>query len=153
MIRGNIILLGTSRIKREFAKQKVNADAAFRQGLLKGGQFLLSESKKIVPYKTGALSKSGYAVNNPDRTIAPNTEVGFGDRRKTILGAAGHHPKNYAVEQHENLEYFHKGNREAKYLLTPVLVRQRDIVKTVKKAFEKYILRKKNAIASGKPIL
>lgn len=60
-------------------------------------EFVLDESRKQVPYRTGALSRSG----------APDAE-GY--------EATVSYDTPYAIKQHENRKYNHADGRKAKYL-------------------------------------
>ena len=76
----------------------------FFEELVKIADEILDRSKdRYVPYLDGALHDSGTVIPHPGRY--PSVEIGFG-------GAA----VNYAVLQHENMEFKHPGGRKAKYL-------------------------------------
>lgn len=62
--------------------------------------FLLDESRKQVPYDTGALSRSGLvSADGLHATVSYDTP--------------------YAVRQHESMTYRHAAGRKAKYLEDP----------------------------------
>lgn len=71
-------------------------------GLKKALEHLLSESRKIVPYKTGHLSDSG--------------GIDIQGREGSVF-----YDTPYAVEMHENLAIRHPNGRKAKYLERPAL--------------------------------
>jgi hypothetical protein len=66
-------------------------------------EHLLAVSRTLVPYKTGALSRSG-----------ETRKTGEGQYEVTYTAA-------YALEMHENLMIHHPGGRIAKYLEKPAL--------------------------------
>lgn len=74
------------------------------QGLRKASEHLLGESRKQVPHETGALEASG---------VAQVDERG--------LSASVSYDTPYAVRQHEEIDYVHKGKpgAKAKYLEDP----------------------------------
>jgi hypothetical protein len=83
------------------AMQRVGA------GLYRGGQAIIADAVGLVPVDTGVLRDSAIVqepvVNGDEVTV----ELGFG-------GAAS----DYAIEQHENLDYKHPNGGQAKYLET-----------------------------------
>jgi len=64
---------------------------------------LLSDAKSEAPIKTGTLRRSGFV-----RKISNGYEIGFG-------GEAS----NYAIVQHERLDFSHPRGGKAKYLEDP----------------------------------
>lgn len=74
----------------------------FVDGLLDAAEFLLEESRKIVPIEEGTLERSGAATL--DRQ-AEEAAVSFDTQ--------------YAVPQHEHLDWEHDPGRQAKYLEQP----------------------------------
>ena len=67
------------------------------RGMLAGAELLLDESNRKVPLETGTLIRSGTAA-------AQGNEAAVG------------YNTPYAVRQHEELGYAHKGKGEAKFL-------------------------------------
>jgi hypothetical protein len=86
----------------EAVERKLRAATAL--GLTKWSEYVLQESRNVVPLDEGTLERSGTA------SVDPRT-----------LTAAVSYDTPYAVEQHENLEIVHPGGREAKYLERPWL--------------------------------
>ena len=76
--------------------------AAGADGITKGVEHWLTESRQEAPIEEGTLERSGAA------TV---------DRRK-LTGAVSYDTP-YAVRQHEELEYRHDTGRKAKYLEDP----------------------------------
>ena len=92
-------------VDRLFTKQGETA-RGMERGLLKAAQFLLAESKKVVPFRTGKLHDSGFAHKRPNTSgFKAAIDVGFSAR--------------YAEIQHETLTYVHKAGRIALYLKLP----------------------------------
>lgn len=78
------------------------------EGLRRGLEHILAESKKIVPLEEGTLERSGrVSVDGLNGTVSYDTV--------------------YAVRQHEELTWRHLPGRSAKYLEIPVN-RERDVV-------------------------
>lgn len=82
---------------------------AFQRGSARGvgiaAEYVLAESRRIVPHDTGVLERSGKA----------STET----RGATVRGAVSYDTP-YAVRQHEGTHYRHKKGRRAKYLEGPL---------------------------------
>lgn len=82
------------------------------------GEDLLSKSRGLVPVDTGSLRDSGYSVVESG-PMGPVLTVGY--------------PKDYAVVQHEDLEFFHSKG-QAKYLEQPFNENKGRFVEIVKDA-------------------
>lgn len=78
--------------------KKLAADGT-AQGLFEGAEHVLQVSKTRVPHEEGTLERSG--ASSVDRASLRSAVV---------------YDTPYAVAQHENLEYNHKGKGQAKYL-------------------------------------
>lgn len=80
-------------------------EEALRYGL----EPIFATSQELVPLKTGALQASGYleVITRKGRIEA---EIGY---------AKGGVP-DYAIEQHENLDFYHQPPRQAKFLQTAI---------------------------------
>src|SRR5690606_15925158 len=76
--------------------------AAVSSGLLKAAEHILTESRPEVPIEEGTLERSGVA------------SVDAGQ-----LTAAVSYDTEYAVVQHERMDYRHDAGRKAKYLEDP----------------------------------
>lgn len=81
-------------------------ESAFK-GLQQGAEHLLQVSRTRVPIEEGTLERSGVA--SADRATL-TAAVSYGGSGKT---------KDYAVVQHERLDFRHAEGRTAKYLEAP----------------------------------
>lgn len=72
------------------------------RGILVGAEYLLTESRKVVPLDEGTLERSGTASVDEDELIGAVT-----------------YDTPYAVRQHEELNWRHAPGRQAKYLEQP----------------------------------
>lgn len=73
------------------------SEAGAERAMLAGAELLLDESNRKVPLETGTLERSGNtAAQGYEATVGYNTP--------------------YAVRQHEEVGYNHKGKGEAKFL-------------------------------------
>lgn len=82
---------------------------AVEAGLYMAANNIMARSKRLVPVDLGALKGSGYVTlpqRSPSKTLV---EMGYG-------GTA----KDYAVPQHERLDFKHPDGGQAKYLSTAV---------------------------------
>lgn len=77
-------------------------DAGFK-GLMRAGEYLLSESDARVPFEEGTLSQSG----------ATSTDAG-------AKQVAVSYDTPYAARQHEDLSLKHTDGRQAKFLENPL---------------------------------
>ncbi len=94
-----------SNIEAKGEEMKRDA-AAF---LYRRAQYVMTESKREVPVKTGALASSGF-VEQPDVSRGSiSVTMGYG-------GPA----REYAIPVHEDLTARHTEGRKAKYLEDPV---------------------------------
>lgn len=76
--------------------------AAARRGVILWGEWILEQSRRIVPLDEAVLANSGAVTPSPD-----------GDRSYISFDT------RYAVRQHEELGWRHLPGRQAKYLETP----------------------------------
>jgi hypothetical protein len=83
------------------------------QGMYKGGELLLEKSNAIVPLDEGPLQDSG----------AVDTDK--------VSKVSVYYDTDYAIDQHENLQYSHSAGREAKYLENSALRNEAGIIETV----------------------
>lgn len=92
---------------------------------------ILADSQAIVPFDEGILSSSSKVYGPRTRGDVIQAEIGYG-------GAA----KDYALIQHENLEYRHAEGREAKYLEKPAQAHAgsygRRLVSELRAAFQRF---------------
>lgn len=95
------------------------------EGVQDVGLDLLSESVKLAPVQTGTLRGSGYVEFNSQQ-IAEGTEMGTIISNPLRLGAIDNpsaevgFSEEYAVKQHEEIEYNHPKGGQAKYLEEPM---------------------------------
>ena len=73
------------------------------RGLRRAAEFVLGESRQVVPIEEGTLSRSGAT-----------------DVDETLLVATVSYDTPYAVRQHEELAWHHDAGRHAKYLELPL---------------------------------
>lgn len=75
------------------------------------GYGILARGQDLVPFDTGALFDSG-EVSEPEGVLGSyvSIEIGFGNEKV-----------NYAIIQHENLEYKHPNGGQAKFLEQPCM--------------------------------
>lgn len=130
----HIQVSGLSDVAAVLAAGQKNILHATKQALYAEAQVVLSESKRQVPFRYGALSGSGmvhqpYSVGNKAAV-----EISYG-------GAA----VDYAFVQHENLNFRHAPGRKAKYLEDPV-VDARDRLGERIKLLVEHILRRSGAV-------
>lgn len=104
------------QLEKAFAMYPKATDLAIRQSLYRNALLMFAESQIQVPFREGHLQKSGF--------VEPPTAVG---QPEVIIGYGGD-AVDYAIEQHENLEYNHATvyngfdtRRKAKFLEDPVL--------------------------------
>jgi hypothetical protein len=95
------------RLRFEEGKILAIMESASAEALERPLEWLLSQAQDLVPLDKGPLLESG-------RVVIANNEAGavvFGDEET----------EDYAVVQHENLDYQHAPGRQAKYLEEPFL--------------------------------
>jgi len=119
---GGIQIFGISRTKKRVDALARADKKALRRGMAKAGRFLLRESKKLVPVKTGRLKDSGKSkvLNNSDKH--PEYIVSFN--------------KKYAIYVHENLHVFHPIG-QAKFLEQPAREYRRTLIYIIENEVEK----------------
>lgn len=86
-------------------------------------QMILAEANQLVPFELGNLASTGQ-VSDP-KTVSEgvvDVEVGFGNNIAPYgYDENGRPQHNYAVIQHERLDFRHAPGRQAKYLEQPAL--------------------------------
>lgn len=110
-----IVLEGMPALFQTFGAATEGIMPAMEQALYAEAHNILADSRKEVPFLTGALSASG-RVHDP--ITVGNTaliEITYGG------AAGGPLDVNYAVIQHENTSFRHAEGRKAYYLEDPVL--------------------------------
>ena len=101
---------GLEQVIQRFQHRHQMLLLALGSALYQEGEAIMTAAKKIVPHDVGTLETSGYVVPPVYEGDAVSVTLGFG-------GAA----KEYALEQHENLDYQHDEGRQAKYLEEPAV--------------------------------
>lgn len=100
--------LGRVEIDWDGRSASIAVDKGAEAGLQLATEYLLAESRKIVPHEEGILEGSGFAdVDGLEGSVSYDTP--------------------YAVRQHEELTWSHKSGRSAKYLEKPARANQRQI--------------------------
>lgn len=89
---------------------RVALAAAAELAVESAGKTLLDASQQLVPVDTGALKASGQVTGDGPHTVA----VSYG--RQDGAGRNGADTADYAVIQHEALDYNHPNGGQAKYL-------------------------------------
>lgn len=120
---GGVRIEGINRTLSRMQKLAKNDKKALRRGMVKAGDFLLKESKKIVPVDTGKLRRSGF-----NRL----TE----DKRKTVVFQVGY-SRRYAVYVHERLDLSHKPGKSAKFLEKPARQHRKTLIKIIEDEVKK----------------
>jgi len=103
---------------KSYAQQAKRAvSKAVLDGATDGAEIVLNDSQQIVPLDESPLKESGAVTVTQD---AVYISYGRGESAE------------YAVIQHENLNYAHAPGRQAKYLETPFRVRNGVIIQKIK---------------------
>lgn len=100
----------------EIAEQK--AHQAANVGLRLGAEYLLAKANETVPYLDGILEQSG--------------TVDAGDLEAVV--SYGGSARDYAVVQHERLDFHHPGKGRAKWLELALIENREQIMQVVAKA-------------------
>lgn len=101
---------------------------ALGSALHQEGEAIKTSAQKIVPHDFGILESSGY--------VEPTVYVG--DTVSVMLGFGGA-AKEYALEQHENLDYQHDEGRQAKYLEEPAVAAHAGMSERVAQKIREYM--------------
>ena len=112
MAVGKRVHVDQQSLRRVLAKIEAKSQEMKRKAaafLYQRAQYVMTESKREVPVKTGALASSGF-VEQPDVSRGSiSVTMGYG-------GPA----REYAIPVHEDLTARHTEGRKAKYLEDPV---------------------------------
>lgn len=103
-------VFGVDETLRAIAEVGGEVERAMAGALWREGQRILEASLKLVPYKTGNLAGTGHVASPLIEAGEVVVEIGYG-------GPA----EPYALRQHEELGFKHRGKRQAKYLEQPFL--------------------------------
>lgn len=95
---------------------KISLNRKRREALRDAAEYLLDESKKLVPFDEGVLSASGSVAVNEKGT-------------KAVVG----YNTPYAVYQHERTDLRHPNGRSAKYLERPLRERRQQIIEYLRR--------------------
>lgn len=95
---------GLAEVQRNMAKMLTRIKGDVQEAIEDVALDLQAKSVQLAPIDRGDLRRSGYTefVKSPSGFVA---EIGFGT--------------DYAIEQHENLEFRHPRGGQAKYLEQP----------------------------------
>lgn len=110
-----IVLDGLPSLYRTFGAAVDGIMPAMEQALYAEAQNILADSRKEVPFLTGALSASGRVHDPYTANKTAMVEITYGG------AAGGEVDVNYAILQHENTSFVHAEGRKSHYLEDPVL--------------------------------
>lgn len=102
----SVKLRGVREMRRKLAEQTKRVEKALGGALFQEGTAIISESQKIVPHEFGVLERSAYVAPPQKKVQQVTVEIGYGTE--------------YALRQHEELSWQHRGGRQAKYLEQPL---------------------------------
>jgi len=124
-------VIGIPEMKALLDKVGDDFDRAVRSALFIIGTEIGNESQDLVPVDTGNL-RASMDVTRPKKAGVKQARVEI-----TYGGTTGGKPINYAIIQHERLDYNHPKGGQAKYLEQPFLQRTAEwpkpIVDTIKR--------------------
>lgn len=86
------------------------------RGVLKAAEYVLGESRQVVPIEEATLERSGRAS---------------AEQRGGRATGAVSYDTPYAVVQHEEMHFQHAPGRTAKYLENPLNASQRDVAEII----------------------
>lgn len=90
--------------------------SAEERGVLKAAEYVLGESRQVVPIEEATLERSGRAS---------------AEQRGGVTTGAVSYDTPYALVQHEELHYQHSSGRTAKYLENPLNASQQDVAEII----------------------
>ena len=114
----------TSQVEARLRAFERDVRKAALQGCEDAADELLTRASELVPLEEGTLLRSGKVV-----TGDTGAAVGFGSG-----GAA-----DYAIPQHERLDFRHDNGRQAKYLETPHRAMAGEIVTIIGKSVQRVV--------------
>ena len=121
-------ITGLEAVIQQFQHRHQQLLLALGNTLYQEGNAIKTSAQKIVPHDFGVLESSGYVEPPQYQGDAVSVTLGFG-------GAA----KEYALEQHENLEYAHDEGRQAKYLEEPTVAAHAGMSERVAQKITEYM--------------
>jgi len=107
-------LTGLQELLANFQRLGHDTTDATAPALVQEAESIMTASKHIVPVDQGVLRASGYVAPPEIHGNDVSVEIGYG-------GAAS----DYALVQHERLDFNHPGGGEAKYLEKPFMAAER----------------------------
>ena len=119
---------GLEAVIQQFQHRHQQLLHALGAALYQEGEAIMTQAKKIVPHDVGTLESSG-DVKPPEYA---------GDEVSVTLGFGGA-AKDYALEQHENLDYQHDEGRQAKYLEEPAVAAHAGMSERVAQKIREYM--------------
>lgn len=131
IVRIKLQLKGLNGVIHNLERNTARWEEAVATGLYLVGNNIMTKSKREVPVDTGLLKASGYVT-------LPQAQ---GDRVEVQLGYGGNGSRDYAVIQHERMDYRHPNGGKAKFLQDPVDAARgtfsADVAALAKQAFER----------------
>jgi hypothetical protein len=118
---GSITLKGAAELIAKFERLGGEMDDIAASALYQEAEKIMTDSKEnYVPVRDNVLRSSGYVDDPEINADGISIEMGYG-------GAAA----DYAVIQHENLDFKHGGGKSAKYLEKPLMEAERGLTQRV----------------------
>lgn len=130
-------VLGATQSAANIRRMSKGVRKEFYKAMLDLSRQILTRSKEIVPYDTGALQRSGKVKGYPGQYPVVYTSYGSSS-------------VPYALIQHENMNYFHPGGKKAKYLEIAVKEFEPKVEKTMATAVRNET--RKYSMAGGVPM-
>jgi hypothetical protein len=125
----SVKFVGVNKVVRNLKEvMNISGDEVY-SALYTEANLLMGQSVRIVPVKTGTLRRSAFirqsgrtVKNDPDGTIAA-TKRSPGRRKKLskIYKVVMGYNTVYALRQHEEMDWKHRGRGEPKYLEKPLM--------------------------------
>lgn len=106
-------IVGFESVDRALAALLPRAVQVGMDGLEYEAQLILAEARELVPVLTTDLRESGYVGDPIEIGEGAALSIGYGDDVGLEV--------DYALQQHENLDYQHEEGKTAKFLEKPIL--------------------------------
>lgn len=137
----SVSVAGVAAVERNLAKLGASAPTALGAEFFAEANNTITEAKRLAPVDLGNLRGSGH-VQLPTITGSRVTvEAGFGGPAMIgNVGSANTQPVNYALVQHERLDYHHTVG-QAKYLETPLKQRSVGLPARIARALQRWLNR------------
>jgi hypothetical protein len=133
-VRVKVALHGGNALRKQMRLLRDGGRMAIARGIYEVAHEIMGESKGIVPYEHGHLQETG-DVGMPE-TVAGRIQVTMGYGGVAV---------DYAIRQHENMEYKHAPGKQAKYLENPTMRRKGEIPKRITSIMASQFRRMKKA--------